>query len=85
MKPNVRITLILLLVSAGWAFGRAQTSEPHFVLRVEAFSGGARIVCERGCNLRSFRGPTSVAPQPEFNFGCSNPECRATIHGFVKR
>jgi hypothetical protein len=84
MKVAIRTLLVLVLVFLGWRLGRAQTSTPDFVLRVETAGGHTKVTCEHGCALRWFNGPTTLEPKADFDFGCTENTCKATIHGFIR-
>jgi hypothetical protein len=72
-----RLTLAAALVMTGWMAGRAQTTEPDFVIEVETKGGALRetvVRCVQGCGLAFIeRGlnPHST-PMPQFTFSCNH-------------
>jgi hypothetical protein len=85
-------TLAAVLLMAGWTAGRAQTTEPDFVLVVETkvgVSAETTIRCVEGCGLtwieRGLNPNSSVMPQ--FTFRCTPPETctSARVGGWLTR
>jgi hypothetical protein len=89
MKRTIlRLGIALILVGAGWAAGRAQTSGPDFELIVNAPGGQTRIDCVRGCKLAWVeRGvPPGGASDPGFSFSCTADRCSsAKVGGWVQK
>jgi hypothetical protein len=84
-----RTLLVILLVGAGWALGRAQVRQPEFELRVDAPAGETRVECVRGCELMWVeRGVNpNDSPQSSFSFACRGQVERcssARIGGWTK-
>jgi hypothetical protein len=69
----LRAAVVAVLAGGGWAFGRAQTTQPDFELIVNAPAGDVQVMCVRGCALAWVeRGVNPRAtPQPTFSFSCS--------------
>ncbi len=73
----VRLSLATVLVLTGWLAGKAQTSEPDFVIEVETRAGPLRetvVKCVQGCGLAFIeRGlnPNST-PMAQFTFRCNH-------------
>ena len=68
-----RIMVALVLVGVGWVAGRAQgTSQPDFVLELEAPQGWTTVTCSRGCELIGRRdyGNPRAGRMLEYRYGC---------------
>ena len=83
----------LLLLFAGWAAGRAQTSAPDFEIVVTTTATSSSIdtavKCVRGCNLSWVqRGVNPRAKAiSEFEFSCKggNPCGSGTVGGWLQK
>ena len=72
VRSLLRVTLACLLVATGWV-ARAQSSQPDFVIVIDAPVGRTNVRCERGCTLAwAGRGvnPRAV-PNGAFEYGCN--------------
>lgn len=87
----VQIAIAAGLLAAGWATGRAQTSQPDFEVVVDAPAGQTTIECRRGCELAWVeRGINPQAtPQQTFTFSCggdASGRCSSfRVGGWIKR
>ena len=72
-RALLRLVLAALLVTLGWAAGRAQSADPDFEIVVTGPAGAARVECRRGCALAWVeRGVNPNAlPMPTFGFECT--------------
>lgn len=97
-KRLVRSLVVIALIVAGWAVGRAQTpaATPDFELVVYGAPGDTQIVCRKGCRL-AYRD-TSTFPnvraqeeerkvtREKVGFACGQyGKCEFVVAGFVQR
>ena len=86
----VGILTAVALLGAGWSAGRAQTSQPDFVLRVDGPAGPTTVTCVRGCELVfacSADNPRA-GHMTTFSYGCNSTDGRCSsreIAGWVRR
>ena len=83
---TVAVAVVVALL-AGWAAGRAQTSNPDFELTVSAPGGETAIECVRGCALswveRGLNPNSDV--MSKFTFTCGASECSSgRIGGWLR-
>jgi hypothetical protein len=68
-----RLIVAVVLVGLGWVAGRAQgTSQPEFVLELEAPQGWTTVACSRGCELIGSRdhGNPRAGRMLQYRYGC---------------
>lgn len=80
----------ILLVAFGFIAGHAQTSEPDFMLAINAPGGETNVKCLSGCELMGARdlGNPDAGRMVEYDFGCSGPNanvCGAQVAGWVTK
>lgn len=77
MKIAIRIAVAACLVLSGWAFAKAQPSQPDFEIVVTSPGGETTVECRRGCKLKWFeRGPNpNAATMRTFQFRCTADRC----------
>lgn len=73
----VQFGLAAALVLTGWMAGRAQMTEPDFVIEVETKAGDLRetvVKCVQGCGLAFIERGVNPASSPmrEFTFRCNH-------------
>lgn len=65
--------IIFASLAIGWAAAKAQTSDPDFVLAVDAPVGATTITCVKGCALKWFERGNN--PQTDtmlkFSYSCT--------------
>ncbi len=87
VRKLVQPVIALILISIGWAVGKAQMSAPAFELLVDAPAGETTIRCVRGCELVWVeRGVNSAASRtPAFTYKCTEPRCSSgRVGGWLK-
>jgi hypothetical protein len=73
VQSLIRMGLAFALVATGWVAGRAQSTQPDFVIAVEGPAGRTTVRCERGCTLAwAERGvDTNAVSSGSFEYGCT--------------
>jgi hypothetical protein len=85
MKRLIRSLLFGVLLVAAWTMGQAQAESGDFVIEVAA-AGGAKLTCVKGCALVGGRDVTISKPESNYTYACSSMyDCKATVHGFIKK
>ena len=77
LRATIQCAIAMILISIGFAVGKAQTSAPAFELTVDAPGGETTINCVRGCELLWVeRGLNANASRmPTFTYKCTAPRC----------
>lgn len=74
-RTILRVLIIFASLAIGWAAAKAQTSDPDFVLSVDAPAGATTITCVKGCAVKWVE--RGINPQSGtmamFSYSCTHP------------
>jgi hypothetical protein len=90
MRAISRGVWCLALVGLGWTIGYTQSSEPQFVLSIDAPVGETWVTCESGCELLGARdlGNPQAGRLKKYWYACSGrtvERCGASVAGWLSQ